>query len=240
MQTNTAEQHCRGEAISLAIRRQIDWKRLSSSRACLTENSWHHQLKTIPFLKCCCFFSFSFLVNLIQHLFWNITQSINSLNVAKNNITLITDESHLYKCIHTFTVCNISASKSDQLVNFRGGSLTFNISISFRNNNSNTSHHSVQINQAVLPMDAPRNMTEYNMMKCRRNISTNFISPAVEPRNLWGTFQEAAAAFSQMLRHPGFQRWKAAWQTSHRFWKSIWHRREWLYIHKYTVWTPYS
>lgn len=43
------------------------------------------------------------------------------------------------------------------------------------------------------------------IIKYKYNESTYFICPAVESWNLGGTFQEATAAFSQMLSHPGVQ-----------------------------------
>lgn len=43
--------------------------------------------------------------------------------------------------------------------------------------------------------------------------SAYFISPAVQTWDLRGTFQEAAAAFGQMLRHPGVQGGNAARQA---------------------------
>lgn len=47
---------------------------------------------------------------------------------------------------------------------------------------------------------------------------TYLISSAVESWNLRSTLQEAAAAFSQMLGHPGVQSGNAAWQTSLGIW----------------------
>ena len=50
-------------------------------------------------------------------------------------------------------------------------------------------------------------MMTYEKQACVRVCSfTDLISPAVESWNLGGALQEAAAALSQMLGHPGVQR----------------------------------
>lgn len=49
----------------------------------------------------------------------------------------------------------------------------------------------------------------------------DLISPAVESWDLRGTLQEAAAAFSEMLGHPGVQSGDAARQASLGVRKSI-------------------